>query len=115
MNIFIYQGKNGTRVELKSSDLDTMWATQGQIAEIFDSSISNISEHITNIYSNGELLMQDTFREFRNVSNQPVKHCQTKFRIRDLPLFLMIVILWLPVSGFTKKLLFIHFNLSSFF
>ncbi len=75
MSVLIYQGKSGTRVSLKTSDgYETIWATQGQIAEIFGSSISNISEHITNIYSNSELLMQDTFREFRNVSNQPVKH-----------------------------------------
>lgn len=74
MNIIIYEGKNGTRVDLKSLDLETMWANQSQIAEIFDTSISNISEHISNIYKDNELLEKDTFREFRNVSNQPIKH-----------------------------------------
>ena len=53
---------------------ETMWATQEQIANIFDKSISNISEHISNIYKEGELRQDETFREFRNVSNQPIKH-----------------------------------------
>ncbi len=34
MNILIYRGKNGATVELKSTDLETMWATQKQIGEI---------------------------------------------------------------------------------
>jgi hypothetical protein len=46
MNILIYQGKNGARVELKSTDLETMWATQRQIAEIFDCTIANVSLHL---------------------------------------------------------------------
>ncbi|QED23446.1 RhuM family protein [Candidatus Deianiraea vastatrix] len=74
MNIIIYQGKNGTRVDLKSSDFETIWATQEQIATIFDKSISSISEHISNIYRENELVPDETFREFRNVSNQPIKH-----------------------------------------
>lgn len=74
--LLIYQTKSGLiQVNLKFDQTqETFWATQAQIAEIFDSSVSNISEHITKIYSDGELLMQDTFREFRNVSNQPIKH-----------------------------------------
>ena len=35
INILIYEGKGGTRVELKSGEeLETMWATQEQIASI---------------------------------------------------------------------------------
>lgn len=75
INILIYEGKSGARVELKSGEeLETMWATQEQIATIFDCSISNVSEHIKHIYENRELQEVDTFRNFRNVSNQPVKH-----------------------------------------
>lgn len=55
MNILIYQGKNGARVELKSTDLETMWATQRQMAEIFDVEVPAISKHISNIIKDGEL------------------------------------------------------------
>lgn len=74
MNIIIYEGKNGTRVDLKSLDLETMWATQEQIANIFDCTIANVSLHIINIYKTSELNEKDTFKFFLNVSNQPVKH-----------------------------------------
>jgi hypothetical protein len=73
--ILIYEGKNGIRVELRlDGKLDTFWATQEQISNLFTSSISNVSEHISNIYNSGELREEETFRIFRNVQNQPIKH-----------------------------------------
>lgn len=74
INVLIYEGKSGTRVELKSDASETMWGTQEQIATIFERSNTTISEHILNIYSAGELKEEETLRIFRNVSNQPVKH-----------------------------------------
>ena len=76
INILIYEGKNGTRVELKSGEeLETMWAAQSQIAEIFECSRSNVAEHIQNILKSGELHENDTCRDFRQVStNQPIMH-----------------------------------------
>ncbi len=50
MSVLIYQGKNGTRVELKSTDgYDTIWATQEQIASIFEVNRTVITKHIGNI------------------------------------------------------------------
>jgi hypothetical protein len=56
INILIYEGKNGARVELKPGEgLDTIWATQKQIAEIFEVQIPAISKHISNILEDKEL------------------------------------------------------------
>ena len=74
LQLFIYQCQNGSNVELKCFDENTLWATQQQIATIFDCSVNNVSDHISNIYSIGECNKNDTFRIFRNVSNQPVFH-----------------------------------------
>jgi len=76
INILIYEGKNGTRVELKSGEeFETIWANQSQIAEIFDCSRSNVAEHIQNIIKSGELSEKDTCRNFRQAStNQPILH-----------------------------------------
>jgi len=78
MNIIIYQGKNGTRVDLKSSDFETMWATQAQIAEIFDCTVHNIIIHIKNIYQDGELNEDEVCKEFLHTAsdgkNYQVKH-----------------------------------------
>ncbi len=44
-----------------------MWLTQAQLVELFQSSKANISEHITNIYEEGELDKESTVRKFRTV------------------------------------------------
>lgn len=75
-NFIFYSSENGdinvgVIVDKKN---ETIWATQEQIAKIFDKSSKTISEHILNIYKEGELKEGETFRNFRNTSNQPLKH-----------------------------------------
>lgn len=67
MNIVIYEGKQGTRVDLKSNDFETMWATQQQIATIFDTTKQNISSHIQNIYNEAELSQISTVKKILTV------------------------------------------------
>jgi hypothetical protein len=52
---------------------ETLWGTQNQISKIFNCSLSSVSEHTSNIYKDNELSQEETFRKFRNVSNQPIK------------------------------------------
>ena len=49
---------------------ETVWLTQAQIIELFQTSKSNISEHITNIYEQGELVYEATVRNFRTVQKE---------------------------------------------
>ena len=51
-------------------DGDTVWLTQTQLVELFDSSQANISEHISNVLAEGELLEEATVREFRTVQTE---------------------------------------------
>lgn len=54
-NIVIYEGKNG-EVELRADvERDTLWANRLQIADVFETTPQNISLHLGNIYSEGEL------------------------------------------------------------
>ena len=54
-NIAVYQAKNGA-IELRAdSKMETVWATQAQIAEIFDIERSVITKHINNIIKIGEI------------------------------------------------------------
>lgn len=46
---------------------ETVWLTQAQIVELFQSSKANISEHIKNIYEQEELVESATVRDFRTV------------------------------------------------
>lgn len=51
----VFQAKNGA-IELRAdSSKETVWATQAQIAEIFDTERSVITKHIRNIINDGEL------------------------------------------------------------
>lgn len=48
---------------------DSPWLSQQELADLFQKSVSNVSEHITNIYSEKELDKDSTFRNFRNIGN----------------------------------------------
>lgn len=68
--IIIYQSDDGlTQVDVKLED-ETIWLTQQQMAELFQSSRTNVVEHIGNIYSEGELEQNSTCREFRQVRKE---------------------------------------------
>lgn len=66
----IYQTPDGnTTIEVTLRD-ETIWLTQAQIVELFQSSKANISEHIKHIYSSQELLSATTVRKFRTVQQE---------------------------------------------
>ena len=68
--IILYQDDNEiTRVAVRFGDED-LWITQSQLAEIYQSSKSNISEHIKHIFEDGELVMDATVRNFRIVQTE---------------------------------------------
>lgn len=51
----IYQASNGA-IELPvDAASETIWATQRQIAEVFDVNVPAVSKHVSNIISEGEL------------------------------------------------------------
>lgn len=65
--IIIYQGVDGTPgIEVKVQD-ETVWLTQQQMAELFQTSRTNVVEHIQHIYDEGELDEGSTCRNFRQV------------------------------------------------
>ena len=68
--IIIYQADEAsTRLDVRI-DSETLWLTQNQIVELFDSSKANISEHIKNIFLTKELDENATVRKFRTVQNE---------------------------------------------
>jgi death-on-curing family protein len=65
--IQIFQGiDNKIKVEVRFEE-ETVWVTQGQLIELFDSSKANISEHIKSIFQSNELDESATVRKFRTV------------------------------------------------
>jgi hypothetical protein len=47
---------------------ETIWLTQKQMAELFDKNVKTISEHIQNVFSEGELEEKVVIRNFRNTT-----------------------------------------------
>ena len=67
--IVLYQPDSTVSLEVKLEG-ETVWLTQAQMVELFGSSKANISEHIANIYQQGELLEEATVRKFRTVRKE---------------------------------------------
>jgi len=67
--IILYQPDEAVRLEVRLED-ETVWLTQAQIVDLFQSSKANISEHIKNIYDQKELEESSTVRDFRTVRQE---------------------------------------------
>lgn len=68
-DVVIYQDDNGvTKVSVRFSDED-LWLTQAQITELYQTSKSNISEHIKNILADRELDETAVVRKFRTTAS----------------------------------------------
>lgn len=68
--ILFYQTEDGsTRIDVCLQD-ETLWLTQMQMAELFQKDKRTISEHIANVYEEGELPKEVTVRNFRSVQKE---------------------------------------------
>lgn len=68
--IILYQDDNEiTRVSVRFADED-LWLTQKQLAEIYDTTQENISLHVSNIYADGELDEDRTYKKFLLVQTE---------------------------------------------
>ncbi|MDF1653911.1 MAG: virulence protein RhuM/Fic/DOC family protein [Coxiellaceae bacterium] len=64
-DVIIYKAKDG-HIELSVNlDKETVWLTQRQLSDLFDKNIRTISEHIQNIFKEGELIEGSVIRKFR--------------------------------------------------
>lgn len=68
--ILLYRADDGkTQIQVKLQD-ETVWLTQAQMAELFQKDVRTISEHIQNLFEEGELEKGATIRKFRIVQTE---------------------------------------------
>lgn len=80
--ILIYQSDDGlTNIEVKVHD-ETVWLTQQQMAELFQTSRTNVVEHIKHIYEEKELDETSTCQKFRQVRKEGNREVN-----RELPFY----------------------------
>lgn len=78
----IYQSEEGLiNIEVKIQD-ETVWLTQQQMADLFQTSRTNVLEHIKHIYEEGELDEGPTCRKFRQVRKEGNREVS-----RELPFY----------------------------
>lgn len=88
--IIIYQSDDGdTKIDVRFAD-ETVWLTQTQLVELFQSSKANISEHIKNIYEEGELDETSTVRKFRTVRKEGNRHVSREMTYYNLDMIIFL-------------------------
>lgn len=79
--ILIYQTEDGlTSIDVKMQD-ETVWLTQQQLADLYQSSKSNVSEHIKHIFEEGELDEEAVVRKFRTTASDGKNYNMTYYNL----------------------------------
>ncbi|HOI36480.1 MAG TPA: virulence RhuM family protein [Bacillota bacterium] len=88
--ILIYRGQDGrTRIEVRFDD-DTAWLTQAALAEVFQTTPQNITQHIAAIYDDGELDEQATCKPFLKVRREGEREVRRSLKHYSLPMILAV-------------------------
>lgn len=69
---------------------DTVWATEQQIVDLFGKARRTIGQHIKNIYDEGELDIESTWREFRQVQTEGKRKVERKIAVYNLDLIISV-------------------------
>ena len=89
-NIIVYVDDNGKpQVDVRFQD-ETVWLTQAQLVELYQSSKANVSEHIKNIFDEGELDSAATVRKFRTVRNEGDRQVERELEYYNLDMIISL-------------------------
>ena len=81
--IVMYQPDETIRLEVRVEN-ETVWLTQQQIADLFQSSRTNVLEHVMHIYEDEELEESSTCRKFRQVRKEGNRTVKRKVEFYNL-------------------------------
>lgn len=88
--IIIYQGENGeTHIEVKFTG-DTVWLSQQQMAELYQTTRPNIVQHIRNIYEDGELAEKATCKNFLQVRQEGTRQVSREIPFYNLDMIISL-------------------------
>ena len=88
--IIIYQTDDGlTHIDVKMED-ETVWLTQQQMAELYQTSRTNVVGHITHIYEEGELDENSTCRKFRQVRQEGTRQVNREMVYYNLDMIISL-------------------------
>lgn len=88
--LIIYQTAEGkTQLEVRLEQ-ETVWLSQMQMAELFQTSKQNVSLHIGNIYKEGELEKDSTVKDFLTVQNEGERTINRKLKFYNLDVIISV-------------------------
>jgi len=88
--IIIYEGDNGIpRIEVRMQD-ETVWLTQTQLAELFQTTKQNIGQHIKNIFDEGELRQTATVKYYFTVQKEGNREVKRELEYYNLDLIISV-------------------------
>jgi len=86
----IYKTDDGqVKLDVRLED-ETIWLTQQMMADLFQTTIPNISMHIRNIYEEGELLPEATVKDFLTVRKEGNRQVQRKLDYYSLDMIISV-------------------------
>lgn len=88
--IIIYQtSDNQTQIDVKFEH-ETVWLSQAQLVELYQTSKANVSEHIKHIFEEGELNSDSTVRKFRTVQKEGNRNVEREIEHYNLDMIISL-------------------------
>ena len=88
--IILYQNKDGTiKVDVRVEN-ETVWLSQEQMALLFNKGRSTITEHISTIYAEQELISDATSRKFRQVRKEGNRNVEREIEFYNLDVIISV-------------------------
>ena len=88
--IIIYQTADGeTRLDVRMEN-DSVWLTQAQMVELFNSTKQNVSLHINNIFKEGELEREATVKEYLILRQEGNRSVRRKITVYNLDVIISV-------------------------
>ena len=88
--IILYTSEDGqSRIQLRALD-GTVWLSQAEMAELFDTTTQNITQHIRTIYEDGELTQEGTCKDFLQVRMEGGRQVQRNINLYHLDMILSV-------------------------
>jgi hypothetical protein len=86
----LYQTEDGqVKLEVRLQN-ETVWLTQQMIAELFQTTVPNISMHIRNIYAEGELTPEATIKKFLTVRQEGSRQVNRQLEHYNLDMIISV-------------------------
>ena len=89
-NIIIYKTEDGkTDIKVRFENMD-VWLSQQQMAELYQTSRTNVVEHIKHIFEEGELTEEATCRKFRQVQTEGSRNVEREIPFYNLDMIISL-------------------------